>query len=68
LPKRKTLWKFKVRKLVQGNDTVKDFYSKLKECNKSVGYHEERLKWLLLHGLSSENIFKVNMDGLQVLA
>ena len=25
LPKRKTLWDFKVGKLVQGNDTVKDF-------------------------------------------
>ena len=68
LPKRKTLWDFKVGKLVQGNDTVKDFYSKLKECNKSVSYHEERLKWLFLHGLSPENMFKVQMDWLKELA
>ena len=68
LPKRKTLWDFKVGKLVQGNDTVKDFYSKLKECNKSVGYHEERLKWLFFRGLSTENMFKVDMDWLEELA
>ena len=30
LPKRITLWNFRVGKMVQGNDTVKDFYSKLK--------------------------------------
>ncbi|PKK60253.1 hypothetical protein RhiirC2_793596 [Rhizophagus irregularis] len=53
---------------VQGNDMVKDFYSKLKEYKKSVGYHEERLKWLFLKGISPENTFKVLMDGLQGLA
>jgi hypothetical protein len=66
--KRKALWDFKVGKLVQGNDMVKDFYSKLIECNKSVSYHEEQLKWLFLKGLSHENTFKVLIDGLQVLA
>src|SRR5436190_2823840 len=68
LPKRITLWNFRVGKMVQGNDMVKDFYSKLKECNKSVGYHEEQLKWLFFRGLSTENMFKVDMDGLQSLA
>ena len=68
LPKRITLWNFRVGKMVQGNDTVKDFYSKLKEYNKSVSYHEERLKWLFLHGLSPENMFKVQMDWLEELA
>src|SRR5256885_11079969 len=68
LPKRITLWNFRVGKMVQGNDTVKDFYSKLKECNKSVGYHEEQLKWLFFRGLSTENMFKVDMDWLEELA
>ena len=45
-----------------------DFYLKLKKCNKSVGYHEEQLKWLFLYGLSPENKIKVLMDGLQALA
>ena len=66
--KRKTLFDFQIGSLVQGNDTVKSFYSKLKECNKSADYHEERLKWLFLHGLSPENKIKVLMDGLQTLA
>ena len=68
LPKRITLWNFRVGKMVQENDTVKDFYSKLKEYNKSMGYHEERLKWLFLKGISSENTFKVLLDGLEILA
>ena len=66
--KRKTLFDFQTGSLVQSNDTVKDFYSKLKEYNKSVGYHEERLKWLFLKGISSENTFKVLLDGLEILA
>ena len=66
--KRNTIWKFRVRNIIQDNYTVKEFYSKLKECNKSVGYSEEQLKWLFLHGLSPENEIKVLMDGLQSLA
>ena len=66
--KRNTIWKFRVRNIIQDNYTVKEFYSKLKECNKSVGYLEEQLKWLFLHGLSPENEIKVLMDGLQSLA
>jgi hypothetical protein len=54
--------------LVQANDTVKDFYSKLKESNKSISYPEELLKNLFLRGLSPENTFKVLIDGLQKLA
>ena len=53
--------------LVQGKNTVKDFYSKLKECNKSFGYSEKFLKCTLLKGLSPENKIKVLMDGLQAL-
>ena len=68
LSKRKTFFDFQTGSLVQSNDTVKDFYSKLKEYNKSVGYHEERLKWLFLKGISSENTFKVLLDGLEILA
>jgi hypothetical protein len=49
-------------------NTVKNFYSKLEECNKSFGYSEEFLKCTLLKGLSPENkIFKVLMDVLQAL-
>ncbi len=53
--------------LVQGKNTVKDFYSKLKECNKSFGYSEEFLKCTLLKGLSFENKIKVLIDSLQAL-
>ena len=54
--------------LVQGENTVKDFYSKLKECNKSLDYNENFLRNVLLKGLSSENAFKALMYGLQALA
>jgi hypothetical protein len=66
--KRKTLFDFRTMSLVQGENTVKDFYSKLEECNKSFGHSEEFLKCALLKGLSPENKIKVLMDGLQALA
>ena len=66
--KRKTLFDFQTMSLVQGENTVKDFYLKLKECNKSFGYSEKFLKCALLKGLSPENKIKVLMDGLQALA
>ena len=66
--KRKTLFDFRIMTLVQGKNTVKDFYSKLEECNKSFGHSEEFLKCALLKGLSPENKIKVLMDGLQALA
>ncbi|CAB4416948.1 unnamed protein product [Rhizophagus irregularis] len=55
-------------RIVQGNYTVKEYYSKLKECNLSKDYPEWLLKNLFLKGLSSENRIKVLMDSLQVLA
>ena len=64
---RKTLFNFQTLLLVQGKNTVKDFYSKLKECNKNFGYSEEFLKCILLKGLSNENRIKVLIDGLQAL-
>src|ERR1700722_7628080 len=66
--KRITIWNFQVGNMIQDNYTVKEFYSKLKECNKSMGYPEEQLKCLFLHGLSLKNEIKVLMDGLQLLA
>jgi hypothetical protein len=65
--KRITIWNFQVGNIVQDNDTIKEFYSKLKECNMSIGYSEELLKQLFLYGLSPENVIKVLMDGLQAL-
>ena len=62
--KRKTLFDFSTMSLVQGENTVKDFYLKLEECNKSFGYSEKFLKCALLKGLSNENRIKVLMDGL----
>ena len=53
--------------IVQGNDTVKDYYSKLKEYNLSKDYSEQLLKNLFLRGLSPENEIKVLIDGLQAL-
>ena len=55
-------------RIVQGNYTVKEYYSKLKECNLSNDYPEWLLKHQFLGGLSSENKIKILMDGLQVLA
>jgi hypothetical protein len=55
-------------RIVQGNYTVKEYYSKLKECNLSKDYPEQLLKNLFLRGLSPENTFKVLLDGLEVLA
>ncbi|GET57631.1 hypothetical protein GLOIN_2v1778881 [Rhizophagus irregularis DAOM 181602=DAOM 197198] len=54
-------------RIVQGNYTVKEYYSKLKECNSSNDYPEWLLKNLFLRGLSPENAFKVLLDGLEVL-
>ena len=59
---------FLFRGIVQGNYTVKEYYSKLKECNLSKDYPEQLLKNLFLRGLSPENTFKVLLDGLEVLA
>src|SRR5437588_6415469 len=55
-------------RIVQGNYTVKEFYSKLKECNLSKDYSEWLLKNLFLRGLLPENTFKVLLDGLEVLS
>ncbi|RIA83892.1 hypothetical protein C1645_833140 [Glomus cerebriforme] len=66
--KRKTLFDFCTISLVQGENTVKDFYSKLEECNKSFSHSEEFLKCALLKGLSPKNKIKVLIGGLQVLA
>jgi hypothetical protein len=62
--KRKTLFDFSTMSLVQGENTVKDFYSKLEECNKSFSYGEWFLKSAFLKGLSNENRNKVLLDGL----
>src|SRR5687767_6951896 len=67
LSKRKTLFDFQIGRIVQANYTIKEFYSKLKECNMSIGYPKEHLKWLFLRRLSFENTIKVLMDGLEVL-
>ena len=55
-------------RIVQGNYTVKEYYSKLKECNLSKDYSEWLLKNLFLRGLLPENTFKVLLDGLEVLS
>src|SRR6266496_986588 len=59
---------FLFRRIVQGNYTAKEFYSKLKECNLSKDYSEGLLRNLFLRGLSPENEIKVLTDGLQALA
>jgi hypothetical protein len=55
-------------RIVQGNYTVKEYYSKLKECSLSNDYPEWLLKNLFLGGLSPKSRVKVLMDGLQALA
>ena len=54
--------------IVQGNYTVKEYYSKLKDCNLSKDCPEWLLKNLFFRGLSPEDILKVRLDGLQALA
>ena len=54
-------------RIVQGNYTVKEFYSKLKECNLSKDYSEWLLKNLFFGELSPKNEIKVLMGGLQEL-
>ena len=66
--KRKILFDFHTMSLVQGENTVKDFYSKLEECNKSFGHSEEFLKCTLLKELLPKNKINVLIDGLQALA
>ncbi|RIA89694.1 hypothetical protein C1645_738438 [Glomus cerebriforme] len=66
--KRKTLFNFSTMLLVQGKNTIKEFYSKLEECNKNFGHNEEFLKCALLKGLLSKNEIKILMGGLQALA
>ena len=53
--------------IVQGNYIVKEYYSKLKECNLSKDYPEWLFKNLFFKGLSPENTFKVLLDRLEVL-
>ena len=60
--------KFQMWGLSQGNYTIKEFYSKLEECNLSKDYPEWLLKNKFLRGLSPENTFTVLKDSLQVLA
>jgi hypothetical protein len=55
-------------RIVQGNYTVKEYYSKLKECNLSKDYPEWLFKNLFIRGLSPENKFKVRLDGLLLLS
>ncbi|GET60175.1 hypothetical protein GLOIN_2v1778881 [Rhizophagus irregularis DAOM 181602=DAOM 197198] len=55
-------------RIVQGNYTVKEYYSKLKECNLSKDYPEWLFKNLFFRELSPEDILKVRLDGLQALA
>ncbi len=52
--------------LVQGENTIKDFYLKLKKYNKSFGHSKEFLKCILLKELLSKNKIKVLVDGLQL--
>ena len=59
---------FLFEKIVQGNYTVKEYYSKLKECNLSKDYPVWLLKNLFLRGLLPENTFKVFLDGLEILS
>ena len=52
--------KFRFGKLVQGNDSVEDYYSKLKRCNEVVQFSEDYLKGVFIKGLSSGNQFHVH--------
>ena len=64
IDQKKDSFRFCTMTLVQGKNTIKDFYLKLKEYNKNFSHSEEFLKYALLKGLSSENKIKVLMGGL----
>ncbi|GBB91682.1 hypothetical protein RclHR1_19040005 [Rhizophagus clarus] len=55
-------------RIVQGNYTVKEYYSKLKECNLSKDYPEWLFKNLFIRRLLPENKFEVRLDGLLLLS
>ncbi len=67
LSKKKTLFDFQIGSLVQNRSVIKEYYSKLKKYNKSIGYNEKLFKWIFLNRLSSKNKIKVFMNELQAL-
>ena len=48
--------KFRYGKLVRGNNSVVDYYSKLKKCNEIVKISEEHLRRDFLSGLTLESV------------
>ena len=56
--------KFRFGALVQGNDSVTVYYSKLKRCNEVVKFSEDHLKHAFIRGLTPENEMHVRMFGL----
>jgi len=52
--------------LEQGNDSVEDFYKKLREYAKLSGWDEENCKFQFIHGLSSANQLEARLCGLEL--
>ena len=55
--------KYKLGYLEQGNHSVTEYFAKLNECNKSVEYPEEYLRFLFFRGLTSDNKIEARRYG-----
>ncbi|CAJ0893097.1 2368_t:CDS:2 [Entrophospora sp. SA101] len=55
--------KFRFGELEQGNDSVMEYFAKVKKCNDSLGYDEEHLKHQFLRGLNSDNQMEARICG-----
>ncbi|CAG8633371.1 7503_t:CDS:2, partial [Acaulospora morrowiae] len=58
--------KFRFGGLEQGNDSVMEYFAKVKKCNDSLGYDEEHLKHQFLRGLNSDNHMEARRCGLDL--
>ena len=57
--------KFQFGLLVQGNDSIADYYSKLKRCNDINNFSEDHLRYVFIRGLTPENVLCIRMYGLE---
>nr|CAG8703956.1 15898_t:CDS:1 [Entrophospora candida] len=58
--------KFRFGDLRQGDDSIMEYYTKVKKCNESVGYNEDHLKHRFFHGLSPDNQIEARICGLDL--
>ncbi|RHZ84523.1 hypothetical protein Glove_80g20 [Diversispora epigaea] len=58
--------KFRFGELDQGNESVIDYFAKVKKCGKLAGYNGEQLRYFFLRGLSPDNQMEARRCGLEL--